>query len=77
MVDISLWKGNLVKKFASYGMMVFILQIHILIRRPIMIINRMNLTKLTEIFKKVEDVKFNINTQYKLLKMKKSIEEEE
>lgn len=42
-----------------------------------MIINRINLTKLTEIFKKVEDVKFNINTQYKLLKMKKSIEEEE
>ena len=42
-----------------------------------MIINRINLTKLTEIFKKVEDVKFNINTQYKKKKKKKSIEEEE
>ena len=42
-----------------------------------MIIQRQNLPILSNIFQRISNTKFNINTQYKLLKMKKSIAEEE
>lgn len=41
-----------------------------------MLIDRNNLTKLNQIFSKIEDIRFNIETQYKLLKIKKTIIEE-
>ena len=42
-----------------------------------MIIKRTDLPILTNVFSRISELKFNINTQYKLLKMKKAIEEEE
>ena len=41
-----------------------------------MIINRANLFILMNVFSKISKLKFNINTQYKLLKIKKAIDEE-
>ena len=41
-----------------------------------MIIQRDTLPILSGIFARIGDIKFNINTQYKLLKMKKVIDEE-
>jgi len=42
-----------------------------------MIIKRTDLPILTNVFSRISELKFNINTQYKLLKMKKAIAEEE
>lgn len=42
-----------------------------------MIIQRNTLPILSNIFSRISDTKFDINTQYKLLKIKKAIEEEE
>lgn len=42
-----------------------------------MIVPRNNLPILANIFQRISDVKFDINTQYKLLKLKKAIAEEE
>lgn len=41
-----------------------------------MLINRDNLTLINEIFNRVADTRFNISTQYKLIKLKKAIQEE-
>ena len=41
-----------------------------------MIIQRNTLPILSDIFSRISDIKFNINTQYKLLKIKKVIDEE-
>lgn len=42
-----------------------------------MIVPRNNLPILANIFQRISNVKFNIDTQYKLLKLKKAIAEEE
>lgn len=42
-----------------------------------MIVPRNNLPILANIFQRISDTKFDINTQYKLLKLKKAIAEEE
>lgn len=42
-----------------------------------MIIQRNTLPILSDIFSRISDIKFDINTQYKLLKIKKAIDEEE
>lgn len=42
-----------------------------------MIIQRNTLPILSNIFSRISDTKFDINTQYKLLKIKKTIDEEE
>lgn len=42
-----------------------------------MIIQRNTLPILSNIFSRISDTKFDINTQYKLLKIKKAIDEEE
>lgn len=41
-----------------------------------MLINRDNLSLINEIFNRVADTRFNISTQYKLIKLKKAIQEE-
>ena len=42
-----------------------------------MIVPRNNLPILANIFQRISNAKFDINTQYKLLKLKKAIAEEE